>query len=64
MGVVSAHAGILAATKAIWEDLEEHGILSVLLDPEAREDMHAANGTGAAQSRVLLSSRSLHPTCT
>ena len=46
MGVASAHAGILAATKAIWEDLEEHGILSVLLDPEARADMHAEQGAG------------------
>ena len=46
MGAATAHAGILAATKAIWEDLEEHGILDVLLDPEQREDMHATSDAG------------------
>ncbi len=60
MGVASAHAGILAATKAIWEDLEEHGILSVLLDPEARADMHAEQGAGPPPGSLCLSSQSPH----
>ena len=65
MGIASAHAGILAATKAIWEDLEEHGILSVLLDPEARADMHAEQGAGPqpgspGRSAPSPSSYSLH----
>ena len=56
MGVATAHAGILAASKAIWEDLEEHGILSVLLDPAQREDMHAETDAG---ERCLGSTASL-----
>ncbi len=31
LGPCYAHSGILAAAKAVWADLEEHGILQVLL---------------------------------
>jgi hypothetical protein len=29
LGTCYAHSGILAAAKAVWADLEEHGILQV-----------------------------------
>ena len=34
LGPCYAHSGILAAAKAVWADLEEHGILAVLLNAE------------------------------
>ena len=40
-----AHAGILAAAKARWEDLEDHGILGVLLgSSEPFEGTDTADG--------------------
>jgi len=53
IGVAYAHAGILAAAKAVWADLEEHGILHVLLE-RAQE---SEEGTG----RRVGDSRTLHP---
>ena len=31
LGTCYAHSGILAAAKAVWADLEEHGILQVAM---------------------------------
>lgn len=49
-----AHAGILAAAKAVWADLEEHGILDVLLDksepPKVEIPVADAPGSNAGGS--------------
>lgn len=50
LGVPHAHAGILAAAKAVWADLEEHGILAALLGDAEDLDADApvdSSGLGA-----------------
>ena len=44
LGTAYAHAGILAAAKAVWSDLEEHGILDVLLDKSEAQKAEPPGG--------------------
>ena len=51
IGAAYAHAGILAAAKAVWADLEEHGILHVLL--ERAQESEEGTGQRVGDSRTL-----------
>lgn len=39
---VYAHSGVLSAASTIWNDMEEHGILPVLLSRDERLDRPSA----------------------
>ena len=52
LGTAYGHAGVLAAAEAVWADLEEHGILDVLL--ERKQGASGPTGAGAADRGARL----------
>lgn len=76
LGPCFAHSGILAAAKAVWADLEEHGILQVGVcgdvvpeclrvvsygqDLETIEQWHLAGDTSGVLQRIKASAWAAH----